>query len=169
MRLTFALKSMLALLFMFGVQLSQANLSALNSAFISDSILTSSNALVANSSNKKQLKAMAEAISHAQNKAIRKDTTQQDILNLFNWYTDDFVYEHPKYGGAYTREKLLNNSLRFVKEGRYQLVQDRYRITNMIIGLNAVVLEREKLSDGVHHMTLFEFEGNKVKRIKEYW
>lgn len=44
-------------------------------------------------------------------------------------------------------------------------------ISAMIIGLNAVAVERQEVHKGVtsNHLTVFEFRADKVSRIIEYW
>lgn len=41
----------------------------------------------------------------------------------------------------------------------------------MIPGLNGIAVEREEIHQGValRHLTVFEFPGDQVSRIIEYW
>lgn len=93
----------------------------------------------------------------------------EDVEALFSLYTDDFTYEHKVYGGVYTREELYNNSSRYLKAGQYQHTQGRYRILNILPGLNAAAVQRLEVESGNIHLAVFEFEGDKVAKIVEYW
>ena len=53
---------------------------------------------------------------------------------------------------------------------------DQWTLVYPIIGLNAVVVEKRfvekkgsEIKDGKTEMTLFEFKGDKISRIFEYW
>lgn len=109
-------------------------------------------------------------------KIFQKNSTIKDIDKVFSLFTDDFEYIHPKYGGTYTREDLYNGYLRNQKNGGYNGNIKDIKITNKIIGLNAVVVEKkfiekkdEELKEGNLEMTLFEFRNGKISRIFEYW
>jgi hypothetical protein len=39
-------------------------------------------------------------------KIFQATSTVEDINNVFEIFTDDFTYIHPKYGGTYTRKDL---------------------------------------------------------------
>ena len=105
------------------------------------------------------------------------NSTVADIDKIFNLFTDDFTYIHPKYGGTYTREVLYNGYVRNQKNGVYNGSIVDMKIMNMIVGLNAVVVEKKfvektengELKDGNPEMTLFEFRDDKISRIYEYW
>jgi len=107
-------------------------------------------------------------VNNLQNKVLMANSTAQDVTNLFAAYTDDFTYEHEVYGGVYTREHLLSNTVKFHKKGNYKKTTPRYKILNTMVGLNAVAVTRLQ-DDGVVHLSVFEFKGNKVSRIIEYW
>lgn len=99
----------------------------------------------------------------------------EDIDNVFELFTDDFTYVHPKYGGTYTREDLYNGYVRNQKSGGYDGKVTNIKIQNKIIGLNAVVVNKifvkkdGGITDGEPKMTLFEFVDGKISRIFEYW
>lgn len=118
-----------------------------------------------------ELKNKVHEITLAQNKAIRFDATVADADELFSLFTDDFVYIHEVYGGTYTREKLYGNSIKYIKAGHYTRTDDRYKIVSMIPGHNGVAIERQQTYKGVtkNHLAVFEFRGDKVSRIIEYW
>lgn len=109
-------------------------------------------------------------------KIFKANSTLQDIDNVFNLFTEDFTYVHPKYGGTYTREDLYKGYVRNQKNGGYNGSIIAIKIENKIIGLNAVVVEKrfvekkdDKINDGKPEMTLFEFRSGKISRIYEYW
>ena len=100
----------------------------------------------------------------------------EDINNIFELFTDDFTYVHPKYGGTYTREDLYNGYVRNQKNGSYDGSVMDIKMINKIIGLNAVVVQKRfvknkegGIKDGEPEMTLFEFKDGKISRIFEYW
>ncbi|WP_020571794.1 hypothetical protein [Neolewinella persica] len=110
-------------------------------------------------------------------KIFARNSTVDDIDNVFNLFTDDFTYVHPKYGGTYTRETLYSGYVRNQENGGYDGKVVDVKIINMIVGLNAIAVEKkfvEKtknglLEEGQPEMTLFEFRSNKIARIFEYW
>lgn len=111
------------------------------------------------------------------NKIIfQANSKPEDIDSLFSYFTDDFTYVHPKYGGVYTREDLYNGYLNNQAKGNYDGSVVGFRITNKIVGLNAITVSRQYLrrenntiKEGENQMTLFEFREGKISRIYEYW
>ncbi len=109
-------------------------------------------------------------------KIFQANSTIEDIDDVFDLFTDDFVYVHPKYGGTYTREDLYNGYTRNQKNGGYDGTVTDIKILNKIIGLNAVVVQKMfvetidgEIKEGNAEMTLFEFRKGKISRIFEYW
>ena len=106
-------------------------------------------------------------------KVFQSDSTPLDIENIFNLFTKDFTYIHPKYGGLYIREVLYKGYLRNQKNGRYDGDITKIKIINRIVGLNSVVVSRryftKKEGEGELKMTLFEFKEGKISKIFEYW
>ena len=107
---------------------------------------------------------------------FQANSTVKDIDQLFELFTEDFTYVHPKYGGTYTREVLYNGYVRNQKNGGYNGTVTDIKVLNKIVGLNAVVTQKcfvEKkdgtIKDGKPEMTLFEFRDGKISRIFEYW
>lgn len=103
---------------------------------------------------------------------FQENSTVKDIDRVFELFTDDFEYVHPKYGGIYTREDLYNGYVRNQKNGGYDGNVTDIKIINKIIGLNAVVVQKrfiKKKEDGKPEMTFFEFKDGKISRIFEYW
>lgn len=104
----------------------------------------------------------------AQKSVFKTGAIIADANTLFDFYTQDFQYNHPKYGGYYSRELLYNNTVRNVNNGRYDNERER-KVLSTIFGLNAVVVEQQYEGDEKTTMTLIKFRGNKICYIEEYW
>lgn len=109
-------------------------------------------------------------------KIFQANSTPEDIDELFEIFTNDFTYVHPKYGGTYTREDLYNGYKRNQANGGYDGSVTDIEVLNKIVGLNAVVTQKRFISKengdtkpGEPQMTLFEFREGKIARIFEYW
>jgi hypothetical protein len=109
-------------------------------------------------------------------KVFQQNSTLEDIDNIFNLFTDDFTYVHPKYGGVYTREDLYNGYKRNQDNGGYDGSVIDIKIENIIYGLNAITVSKRFIKEedgnvveGDEQMALFEFKNGKIKMIKEYW
>lgn len=109
-------------------------------------------------------------------KVFQANSTQEDIDNIFDLFTDDFTYVHPNYGGVYTREDLFNGYVRNQKNGGYDGSVVDIKVENKILGLNAVAVSKRfikkeagKIVEGEAQMALFEFKEGKIFRIYEYW
>ena len=112
-------------------------------------------------------------------KVFQAGSTVADIDEVFKLFTDDFTYIHPKYGGLYTREVLYKGYVRNQKGGGYNGHVTDIKVTNMIVGLNAVAVEKKFMNKGKKNkgqikagkpqMTLFEFKNGKIVKIFEYW
>jgi hypothetical protein len=127
-------------------------------------------------SHKDSLNSIIKTYYEMNLKVFQSDSNVSDIDNIFNLFTEDFTYVHPKYGGTYTRDDLYNGYIRNQKNGGYDGKITDIKILNIIVGLNAVVVEKrfvEKQEDGTKkgesEMTLFEFRKGKIFRIFEYW
>jgi len=118
-----------------------------------------------------ELKNKITEINHAQNQVLMQGSTVADADKLFALYTDDFIYIHEVYGGTYSRDELYNNTIKFLKAGRYTNTNARYKIISTIPGYNGIALERQETHQGVtaNHLAVFEFRGDKVSKIIEYW
>ena len=99
-----------------------------------------------------------------------------DIDEIFNLFSTDFVYIHPKYGGEYSRQDLYNGYVRNLEMGKYDGNVTDINIKNKIVGLNAVAVEKtfvKSKADGEEEgdleMTLFEFKDGIIVKIFEYW
>lgn len=116
-----------------------------------------------------EIEAAVSAITEAQNRAMLASSRPEDVERLFERYSPGFVYVHAVYGGQYSREQLKANTLRNMSAGRYKDTQARYQIRRIIPGLRAAAVERLEVASGQRHLAVFEFEGDKVARISEYW
>lgn len=116
-----------------------------------------------------RIKTLVTEVNDAVNKMMRSGSKIEDVEALYSKYSDDFVYVHEVYGGVYSREQLYKNTVRALNDGRYKLEKDRYQILNIIPGLNAAAVERLELNNGKIRLTVFEFKGEKVSKIVEYW
>lgn len=109
-------------------------------------------------------------------KIFQSTSELSDIDSLFLYFTDDFTYVHPKYGGVYTRQDLYEGYRNNQKKGGYDGSVQDIKVIRRIVGLNAVAIERQyvsmsegNLSLGEPQMTLFEFRDGKIFRIREFW
>ncbi len=118
-----------------------------------------------------ELNAKVIEITDAQNKVMLKGSTPADVDKLFSLYTDDFVYLHEAYGGSYSRSELHGNTLRLLERGIYNQSEPRYTVTATIPGHNSIAVQRQETHGGVtsKHLAVFEFRGEQVSRIIEYW
>jgi len=136
-------------------------------AFFATSIYAQSNA------HKDSLNAIIKTYYDLNIKVFQADSKPEDVENIFEIFTDDFTYVHPKYGGVYTRAVLHKGYLRNQKNGGYDGDVTDIKIVNRIVGLNSVVVERryitKKEGEGDSKMTLFEFKNGKISKIFEYW
>ncbi len=109
-------------------------------------------------------------------KVFQADSTPEDVDNIFEMFTDDFTYVHPKYGGVYSREDLYNGYMRNQKNGGYDGSVVDIKVENKIIGLNSIAVSKrfiklvqDKIVEGDAQMALFEFKDGKIFRIYEFW
>lgn len=116
-----------------------------------------------------KIKSLIASVTEASNRMMMNGSKVEDVDAMFAMYTDDFVYIHEVYGGTYTRELLYGNSVRNVKAGRYKFTEPRYQLLNVIPGLNAAAVERRETKTGKSHLAVFEFKGEKISKITEYW
>ena len=128
------------------------------------------------SSHKDSLNSVVNEYYKLSLKIYQEGSTVDDIDDIFELFTDDFTYVHPKYGGTYTRQDLYNGYKRNQKNGMYNGSIIDIKVVKRIAGLNAVVVERklvikenDKIVDDEGRMTLFEFKEGKIVRIFEYW
>lgn len=118
---------------------------------------------------KAELRVVFSKYQKTANKLFSEAGTVADADRLYNvFYTADFEYNHPAYGGIYSKELLYNNTIKYLKKGGYKDSPKRETI-NIIIGLDAIVVEQKYENDEETTMTLFKFRGKKIYYIEEYW
>ncbi|WP_250458724.1 hypothetical protein [Microbulbifer litoralis] len=110
-----------------------------------------------------------KSVNKAQNRAMLATASINDLDTLFDMYTDDFVYVHKIYGGTYTREELYDNAAKYITTKHYKLTEGRYKVLRILPGSDAAAVERLEVASGNIHLSVFEFEGDKVSKIIEYW
>jgi len=115
------------------------------------------------------IRAKVQSVTEAHNRMLRSGSTPADIEQLFAHYCADFVYEHERYGGRYSRAELHGNSLRGQAAGRYKLEADDYRLLDIWVGHNAALVKRLDQAKGLERLTVFEFKGDCISRAMEYW
>jgi hypothetical protein len=115
-----------------------------------------------------QVRHLAMEYNKRMNKMLSAGSTEADVDNLFALYADDFEYNHPGMGDVYVTQNLYNNSVRNVKAGRFDGSYQQ-KITNIIIGKNAAVLEWVVPGETETQMTFIETKGDQIWRIKEFW
>ena len=140
--------------------------------FISNSV----NAQEVAKTHKDSLESVVKKYYELNVKIFQANSTPKDIDEVFELFTTDFTYVHPKYGGTYTRENLYDGYIRNQKSGGYNGTITDIEILNKITGLNAVVTQKRfienkngEVKKGKAEMTLFEFKNGKISRIFEYW
>lgn len=118
-----------------------------------------------------ELQQKVQEITLAQNKVMMQGSTEDDVDKLFSLYSDEFSYIHEAYGGTYTKKELYANTLRLLKRGLYNKTEQRYTLVSTIPGYNSIAVERQETYQGntVKHLAVFEFRGDKVTKIVEYW
>lgn len=109
-----------------------------------------------------------EEYQKAYDKVFSSGSTVEDVDKLYSFYTSDFEYNHPRYGGIYSREHLYNNTLKFLKEGNYNNGSKRI-IIKRIVGLEGIAIEHRTEGESKTKMTLLKFRKDKIYFIDEYW
>lgn len=118
--------------------------------------------------SKEELEKIYTAYKAAQDQLFSANGSQAAVDKLYEFYTDDFIYNHPAYGGNYTRKHLYENTVKFMKAGRYMNSRKRETL-NIIYGLNAICIEQRYEGEDKTTMTLFKFRKDKIYYIEEYW
>jgi len=129
---------------------------------------TLSKPLMAKSLSKKELRMVFYRYNQLRNKVFAKGSTVTKVDELYSFYTDDFTYNHPKYGGIYSRKLLYDNTVKYVKSGVYGDSPFRH-ILSTIVGLDTIVIEEQYENDQKTTMTLYKFRGDKICYIEEFW
>ena len=112
----------------------------------------------------------------ARQATMLQTSTLADIDTLLSFYTEDVVYEHPRVKMRVEgRARMREGMSRFLGVTR----ETKIVTVNQISNVNVVVAEYQvtfKAQDGDawkevsrKQVTLFEFEGDKIKRVVDYW
>jgi ketosteroid isomerase-like protein len=145
------------------------------SAIVLVSVITSFGSARAAASDDK-LKSIVDKYLVARQSTMLQASTSTDVDNLLAFYSEGVIYEHPRVkirieGKANIREGMIR-FLGVTKDTRIIMV-------NRICGANVVAAEYRvtfKAKQGSSweevsrtQVTLFEFEGEKIKRVVDYW
>jgi len=131
--------------------------------------------VIAGEANEEQREIIAKYLE-ARQATMLLNSTEKDVDKLLDFYTDSIVYEHPRFKmkieGKANNKKGLVAFLGTTKDTK--IVNIKY-----ITGINLVVSEhkitfKSKRGDTWEEgsrtqVTLFEFEGDKISRIVDYW
>lgn len=115
-----------------------------------------------------ELMAIFKAYTQAKNSVFRKGSTPEDVDKLYAFYTADFIYDHPGYGGEYSREHLYTNTLRFQKQGRYADNKPRI-LKRVLFGKSSLVVEEENADTKKIYICIIKFKKDKIYYIEELW
>jgi ketosteroid isomerase-like protein len=122
------------------------------------------------------LKSIVNRYLAARQATMLETSTLTDVDHLLSFYAEDVVYEHP-------RAKMRIEGKANMREGMGRFLgatRDTKIVTlNQISNVNVVVAEYQISfkaqeenswkSVSRKQVTLFEFEGNKIKRLVDYW
>ena len=107
---------------------------------------------------------------------MKVDAGAGQLDHLMDFFHEDIVYEHPRVGAVIEGKPQVRAGLAgFIGSTRNPDIQVRRHIA----ALDVVVVECDRLyesmSDGRwqaqerHQLTLFELDGDRIKRIRDYW
>jgi len=118
--------------------------------------------------SKDKLKVVYEKYEKTMSQVFCKGSEISDVDKLYSFYTDDFEYNHPKYGGIYSRELLYSNTIKYLEKGAYDNSSLRERLS-LIVGLDAVIVEWKYENKSDKKVTLYKFRGDKIYYVEEFW
>ncbi|WP_010605371.1 nuclear transport factor 2 family protein [Pseudoalteromonas maricaloris] len=112
----------------------------------------------------------------AQEAVEHQYSTESDVTQLLTLLTPDASFEHPRFNAVLSKEEYKKGLLSYL--GQYGKCD--IEVTNIIEGLNAVTVEylhpcvdqqgnTDEKENKQKLMTLFEFSGEKIKRIRHYF
>lgn len=127
-----------------------------------------SNEKEAESLSKDELIVIFEKYQIASSTVFKAGSKVTDVDVLYSFYTDDFEYNHPKYGGIYSRKLLYDNTVKYLEKGAYNTMKKLITVKR-IVGLEAIVVEQHYEGETETTMTLFKFRKDKIYYIEEYW
>lgn len=117
---------------------------------------------------KNKLRKLFKNYNKIRSKVFSDQSTVADADSLFSFYSDSFTYNHPGYGDIYSRELLYNNTVKYLKAGGYKDSPKRH-LLNMIVGMDAIIIEEQYAGESQKTVTLYKFCGDKICYIEEYW
>lgn len=132
----------------------------------------------ASTAHKDSLKNVIRNYYSLQLKVLQSYSEEPDIQALFELFTEGFEFEHPNEQVKMNKQEYLQKYLDDKKNGVFNSTVANMKIKNMLPGLNSLALDRAYLqrpSEGAEPvempscMILFEFEGDKISRIVNYW
>lgn len=105
----------------------------------------------------------------------QESSSEADVEKLLSLLSDDFRYEHPRFGADGDKKEMRDGLIYVLGKQRNSSI----KIENYIEGLDAVFVKIEsgaevkrdsewKLSSGPE-TALFEIKDGKILRIHEYW
>jgi ketosteroid isomerase-like protein len=124
-----------------------------------------------------QIEKIAEQMDAARQKMMQQDATPADVDAFLAFATDDLIYEDPvvkmKIEG---KDQIRKGMLGFLGASRNAriVVTKRITVASVVVFEQAVSFD-EKQDDGTwkprtrRQLTIFEFEGLKVRCIADYW
>jgi hypothetical protein len=125
----------------------------------------------------KQVEVLAEQAVAARQKVMQQDATAADVDAFLKFTTGDLTYEDPvvkmKIEG---RDKIREGMVHFLGLTRHAhiVIAKRIAVANVVV-LDQDVSFEEKQEDNSwkprsrHQVTIFEFEGARIRRIADYW
>lgn len=120
----------------------------------------------------KELEAVAEQAVAARRKMMQQGATAADVDALMALCTDNLVYEDPVVNMRIEGKDPIREGISsFLGASR----RARTVVTKRISAANVVVFEQTvsfTAEDGDHNrdqVTVFEFDGAKIRRIADYW
>ncbi|NUM82360.1 nuclear transport factor 2 family protein [bacterium] len=105
---------------------------------------------------------------------MQENSSEKDVDKVLSMYTDDFVYEHPKFNAKITG-KDKSGMVKWLGATRNVQFDIRQSITGFNMVAVEVELNGEMKSDGKWiplkraQIMFFEFDGKLIRRIVEDW
>lgn len=124
----------------------------------------------------KRIAQAADRALTARQKIMQQDAVAADVDALLALCTDNLIYEDPVVGMKIEGKKQIREGmLGFLGVTRHatSVVTKRIAVANVVV-LDLVVSFEEQQADAWkstsrHQVTVFEFEGARIRRIADYW
>jgi ketosteroid isomerase-like protein len=120
---------------------------------------------------------VAEQAAAARTSAMQEKATVRDVDRFLSFTTDDLVYEDPvvkmRIQGKDAIRQGLSGFLGATRNAR-SVVTRRIATANVVVLLQSVAFEEKQDGGGWaprhrEQVTVFEFEGPKIRKIADYW